>query len=143
MNHQEKLVAKDATALARLLRRIREKRRDRKKAGRSSRPSRRALSRKDRQAILAKTGGRCHICGGLVKDRWDADHVLAHAGGGEHTVDNYLPAHGLCNNYRWDYTAGEFQLIMKLGIFLRRQIEQKPPTEWLWPAGFCRTKRGD
>jgi hypothetical protein len=56
-----------------------------------------------------------------------ADHVLAHSGGGEHDVDNYLSAHALCNNYRWDYSADEFQYILKLGVWLRTQIELAKP----------------
>jgi hypothetical protein len=44
-----------------------------------------------------------------------------------HVVDNYLPAHALCNNYRWDYTAEEFQEILKLGVWIRLQIEHKTP----------------
>jgi hypothetical protein len=74
---------------------------------------------------LSKTGGRCHICGGLLEDRRQADHVLAHSGAGHHVRDNYLPAHTLCNNYRWDYLAEEFQYILKLGVWLRTRIENR------------------
>jgi hypothetical protein len=45
--------------------------------------------------------------------------------GGAHSVDNFLPAHALCNNYRWDYSAEEFQYILKLGVWIRTQIEQE------------------
>jgi len=77
--------------------------------------------------ILAKTAGRCHICGGELTEPWQADHVLAHSGGGVHAADNYLPAHAICNNYRWDYTADEFQELLKLGVWIRLQIEHKTP----------------
>jgi len=56
---------------------------------------------------------------------WDADHVLSHSKGGEHSIDNYLPAHKTCNNYRWDYLAQEFQEIMKLGVWARTQVEKE------------------
>jgi hypothetical protein len=56
---------------------------------------------------------------------WDADHVFAHAQGGVHSVDNYLPAHSICNNYRWYYGAQEFQWILKLGVWLRTNIERE------------------
>jgi hypothetical protein len=36
-----------------------------------------------------------------------------------------LPAHFLCNNYRWDYSAEEFQQILKLGVWIRTQIERE------------------
>ena len=29
-------------------------------------------------------------------------------------MHNYLAAHAICNNYRWNYGAEEFQLILKL-----------------------------
>jgi 5-methylcytosine-specific restriction endonuclease McrA len=76
------------------------------------RPRRRSLSAAERSMILEKTDGLCHICGGKIVSM-TADHVLAHStGAGESTADrfrNYLPAHGLCNNYRWDYSQEEFQ----------------------------------
>jgi hypothetical protein len=64
-------------------------------------------------------------CGGTIEGAWQADHVLAHSGGGTHVSDNYLPAHSLCNNYRWDYSSVEFQQILKLGVWLRTKIERK------------------
>jgi 5-methylcytosine-specific restriction endonuclease McrA len=83
---------------------------------------RQSLSRQERERILAKTARRCHICGGKIDGPWHADHVFAHSAGGQHAVDNYLPAHSLCNNYRWDYTSKEFQEILKLGVWARTQI---------------------
>jgi len=50
---------------------------------------------------------------------------LAHANGGAHSADNYLPAHPLCNNYRWDYGAAEFQLILKLGVWAANEIRHQ------------------
>lgn len=86
------------------------------------------LSTAERELVLAKTAGRCHICGGLiVGSNWHADHVLAHSGGGTHAVDNYLAAHPTCNNYRWDYLDDEFQEILRLGVWLRTQIERESP----------------
>jgi HNH endonuclease len=103
---------------------LRRERRQRQARRREKPLRRQALSVGDRATVLAKTAGRCHICGGDVVERWQADHVLAHAGGGRHAVDNYLPAHALCNNYRWDYSAEEFQWILKIGVWARRQMER-------------------
>ena len=87
-------------------------------------PSRRkALSTGARRNVLDKTGRRCHICGGLIEERWQADHVLAHSGGGQHSAENYLPAHRLCNNYRWDYLPEEFQWILKIGVWAHGQMK--------------------
>jgi 5-methylcytosine-specific restriction endonuclease McrA len=84
-----------------------------------------ALTAAQRRQVLGKTAGRCHICGGAVEaEKWQADHVMAQSAGGVHQVDNYLPAHSLCNNYRWDYLPDEFQYILKLGVWARTQIER-------------------
>src|ERR1700712_4814790 len=88
---------------------------------------RQALTLAERQQVQAKTASRCHICGGRIEDRWQADHVLAHSGGGGSEVDNYLAAHTLCNNYRWDYLPEEFQAILKIGVWARTQIERSIP----------------
>lgn len=58
------------------------------------------LTGKQREKILEKTDSRCHLCGGQIDGEWQADHVLAHSGGGLHAEENYLPAHRICNNYR-------------------------------------------
>ena len=91
-------------------------------------PRRKGLSKSERVEILQKTDARCHICGGEVDPKdWNADHILAHSAGGEHSTDNYLPAHGTCNNYRWDYLPEEFQIILKLGVWARTQVEKGTP----------------
>jgi hypothetical protein len=102
---------------------LRAKRREGKLS--AGRRPRLALSAEERVQVLEKTDRRCHICGGAIGDeKWHADHVIAHSAGGAHRVDNYLPAHSLCNNYRWDYLPEEFQSIMKLGVWARTQIER-------------------
>jgi hypothetical protein len=111
--------------LARRLRHLRNDRRDRHARRRAMPVRRQALSAQDRATVLAKTASRCHLCGGKVVERWTADHVLAHAGGGHHAVDNYLPAHGLCNGYRWASSAEEFQWVMKIGVWAPRQMERR------------------
>jgi hypothetical protein len=83
---------------------------------------------RERGEIFAKTGGRCHLCGGdSGGGKLVADHVFAHAAGGEHAIHNYLAAHGLCNRYRWHYSPEELQLILKLGVWARKQMEDGTP----------------
>ena len=110
-------------AFVQLLRAFRHARREQHKVNRKIDRRRKMLTTTQRRTVLAKTAGRCHICGGAINGKWQADHVLAHSSGGEHIEDNYLPAHSLCNNYRWDYSAEEFQHILKLGVWIRHQIE--------------------
>ena len=88
------------------------------------RPRQHRLTAAERAEVLRKTGSKCHICGGDIAGAWNADHVLAHSAGGQHAAENYLPAHGTCNNYRWDYLPEEFELILKLGVWARTQIEK-------------------
>jgi 5-methylcytosine-specific restriction endonuclease McrA len=88
-----------------------------------NRMRRKCLTPAERTIVLKRTEGRCHICGGKVATRWQADHVLAHNAGGLHSAENYLPAHTLCNNYRWDYDQEGFQWVLKIGVWARRQME--------------------
>ncbi len=99
--------------------------------------SRKPLSRSDRDEIFKKTDGRCHICGGLIEGTWDADHVFSHSLGGQHDANNYLPAHEICDNYRWFYGAEEFQWILKLGVWIRTQIEKETVLGRLAAKAFC------
>ena len=126
---QEGAAAAPASAdhLQSLLRTWRLGRKARKANTKRERPSPASLPPVARTRILAKTDGRWHICGGQIEAGWQADHVLAHSGGGKHGEDNYLAAHALCNNYRWDYLAEEFQYILKLGVWARTQIEYGSP----------------
>jgi 5-methylcytosine-specific restriction endonuclease McrA len=112
-------------ALLEHLKGLRQSRERGKDAGKQVPRARLSLSKSERSVVLGKTSGRCHICGGTIEGEWQADHVLAHSAGGVHDVDNYLPAHSVCNNYRWDYLAEEFQLILKLGVWARTQIERQ------------------
>ena len=106
------------------LRSLRSLRRDRKLELRGK-VIRKPLSPAERNVVFRKTGGRCHICGGLIEGAWEADHVFSHSLGGQDAADNYLPAHPICNNYRWFYGTEEFQWILKLGVWLRTQIESE------------------
>ena len=104
---------------------LRRKRRRREVRIRLLGRTRQSLKPSERQAIMKKTGGRCHICGGQIEADWTADHVFAHAQGGLHSADNYLPAHPICNHYRWFFEPEEFQWILKLGVWFRTQIQRK------------------
>jgi len=109
-----------------LLHHLKDLRRQRGEAyERTAKKPRSSLRRSAREIILRKTGGRCHICGGLIDTRlhWEVDHVLCHAVGGGSELDNYLAAHGLCNTCRWYHLPLEMQWIMKIGVWARKQME--------------------
>jgi hypothetical protein len=116
----------DPGALARHLFSLKAARDLRVASQKETRPKRTPLSQPERDQVLLKSGARCHICGGPIDGQaWQADHVFALSAGGTDSLDNYLPAHSLCNNYRWHYDAEEFQWILKLGVWLRTQIEEQ------------------
>jgi hypothetical protein len=132
----------DVSAFAVTLREMHAQRRGRVNSGRSKRAPRAVLKKADRDNVLGKTGGRCHICGGTINaDNWQANHILAHSTGGEHLLENYLPAHSICNNYRWHYDAEEFQWMLKLGVWLRTQIEKETITGQEVGQKFCDHER--
>lgn len=141
LNHQNILIAETSSELADKLRNLKTQREAIKDGNKKIIAERQRLTELERREILKKTDGRCHICGGLIDGKWDADHVMAHSGGGAHKIDNYLPAHSLCNNYRWDYLAEEFQLIMKIGIWCRKQIQDKNGMGLKLADGFIKYER--
>jgi 5-methylcytosine-specific restriction endonuclease McrA len=105
---------------------------------------RRLLSPRQRRVVFQKTGGKCHICGGPIgqHEAWQADHVFSHSLGGQHSVDNYLPAHSTCNNYRWFYLSEEFQWILKLGVWLKTQIKNETYPGRIAAEAFLVHERG-
>ena len=131
-------VFSDVSALASQLRKLHTKRRGAVISVRTESVQRAALTKTERGEVLEKTGGRCHICGGAINaNDWQADHILARSTGGAHSVENYLPAHSICNNYRWHYDAEEFQWILELGVWMRNQIENETTIGQAAGEKFC------
>ncbi|MEQ9593711.1 MAG: HNH endonuclease signature motif containing protein [Cyclobacteriaceae bacterium] len=87
--------------------------------------------------VFNKTSGKCHVCGDVLEaNRFEADHVMAHAKGGSNHFDNFLPACRTCNNYRWDYLSEEFQWILKIGVWARTQMEKETKIGRIMTEGF-------
>jgi hypothetical protein len=148
-NMEAKRLFKNATQFSAHLADLRYERRRRELEIRSRGRKRQSLTHSERLAIMNKTGRRCHICGGKIGQDWTADHVFAHAQGGSHDTGNYLPAHPICNQYRWFFGPEEFQWILKLGVWFRTQIQKKKPDALRLADGFllhekrrdCRRKK--
>ncbi len=85
-----------------------------------------ALTKKQRELVLSKTDGRCHVCG-VELTTFHADHVKAHITGGVHAENNYLPSCATCNNLRWHYSSEEIQIILKLGRWLKTELLSDTP----------------
>lgn len=86
---------------AALSRRWRAENRDRRRDAEQSRRARVGgyfVEHVDRLVLLERHQGRCGICGETVdSERFDVDHVVPIARGGEHSYANTQPAHGRCN----------------------------------------------
>jgi hypothetical protein len=116
-------------AFAKCLRKLHDRRRKRTIEFRTHGRNRSALTPNQRNEILSKTGNRCHVCGIKIKktESWHADHVLPHSGGGKSVIDNYLPSCALCNRNRWHMLPEEIQAVLKLGVFVKNEIEKNTP----------------
>jgi 5-methylcytosine-specific restriction endonuclease McrA len=91
----------------------------------------------ERKQVWDKTAGHCHLCGGDMNQQSDGelpeeqeilphfvvDHVVPYASGGSDSIKNFLPAHGLCNGCRWFYSPEEFQWVLRMGVWARKQME--------------------
>lgn len=51
--------------------------------------------------------------------------MKAHSAGGKHSVDNFLPACKIYNNYRWHYLPQEVRWILKVGIWAKTHIRKR------------------
>lgn len=99
--------------------------------------TRKPLSSLQRKEIFDRTTGHCHICGDKISGAWDADHVLPHSRGGNHEITNYLPAHKSCNSARKGFEPQEILIIMKLGVWLKTQIEKETKLGLEAAEKFC------
>ena len=89
---------------------------------------RRSLTATERKQIYQKTQGHCHICGmSLTGQSWGADHVVPHIRGGANDINNFLPACVTCNRLRWHYNARRLKKILRLGVYLNKEIDKKTP----------------
>jgi 5-methylcytosine-specific restriction endonuclease McrA len=93
--------------------------------GPSTGGTRRSPTKRQRKEIIAKTGGKCHVCGGSAGKHWQADHLVPHRMGGMGAADNYLPICRRCNTLRRSYSPTVQQFIMQLGIYARAEIRDK------------------
>lgn len=78
-----------------------------------------------RKLIRQKTNGRCHVCGGPLGRKWQADHVRPRARGGESEYDNYLPCCSICNRAGWKSRSRVIRAILRYGVFAHKQVRGK------------------
>ena len=137
MRHRLELPT-SAADLTERLRELHKNRRAERKARRAfQNERRRSLTKERREDALRKTNGHCHLCGGdftavtegelLKEQKFVVDHIVPKAVGGDNCLDNYLPAHSLCNGCRWFYSPEEFQWILRMGVWARKKMEDATP----------------
>lgn len=74
--------------------------------------ARKTISVKARVKLFQDHQGICHICGGKIHggERWDVEHIIPLAMGGDDTEANWRPAHAKCHKTK---TAKDFTDIAK------------------------------
>ncbi|TMB47197.1 MAG: HNH endonuclease [Deltaproteobacteria bacterium] len=87
--------------------------------------ARRSLRPNLRDAILAKTSARCHVCGGPLRGEWVADHVRPRARGGRSDPRNYLPACYTCNGARWYRDSKVIRRMLAIAVCLLPDIRNR------------------
>lgn len=86
--------------------------------------TRKSFNLKEKEYILQKTNNHCHVCGEKIDiSNFQADHVIPYSLGGKNDIDNYLASCKFCNNYRWNYLPDEIKWILKIGVWVKTQIE--------------------
>lgn len=101
---------------------------------------RRRLTGKARLALLTAHNSRCHICGGAIEpgQRWEVEHVIPLAMGGDDEPGNMRPAHSKCHQAK---TAKNIADIAKAK---RTQIAHRgakaPPKVKIKSRGFQKRK---
>lgn len=148
MRIDERPLPSSGDELAKHLNKLHLERRERKQKGKvEGQQPRHPLNEEEREIVLKKTNNHCHLCGGdmnlnaegeLEEERETMldpvkpvrkrnkpvfDHIVPHAAGGSGDLGNFLAAHGLCNGARWFYSPLEFQWILRMGVWARKQME--------------------
>ena len=93
-----------------------------------------------RQLVLDKTGGLCHICGTNMNNKeWQADHVQPRKRGGSNDPSNYLPTCRECNRMKWHRGPIKIRKTIELGLYAFREV--KNGTDLGKELKLLRTKR--
>lgn len=86
-----------------------------------------------KELVWDKTGGRCHICGRVLKfnakigesGRWHVDHVVPFARGGKDGTKNFLPICKVCNRLKSHLRGRKFRIIVQFGTWALSESKKR------------------
>lgn len=78
----------------------------------------------DREAVMAKYGGRCAYCGCKLGQRWQVDHIKPKRNGGTDDFINLNPSCCRCNNRKSVLTVEQFRHEIELQV---ERLERSSP----------------
>lgn len=105
--------------------------------------TRRRRTPKQRLAILEACGEICHICGNKIdgaKERWEIEHIIPLALGGEDGGGNLAPAHVACHREKTSADAGD---IAKANRVRAKHNGARPPSQFPGSKGTRWKKKLD
>lgn len=96
---------------------------------------RRHIPTKARVELFVAHDCRCHICGHRIdgaRERWDVEHIIPLALGGEDARSNWAPAHVACHREKTKQDAADIGRARRVHA---RHIGAKAPSRNPLPGG--------
>ena len=78
------------------------------------------MTKKTRQEVYDKFGGKCAYCGTTLVKGWNVDHIKPRVFGGTDDIENLNPSCKDCNNYKCHTNLEEYRKQ------LHRMLNEKP-----------------
>lgn len=96
---------------------------------------RKHIPTKARVELFQAHGERCHICGHRIdgtRERWDVEHIIPLALGGDDAPSNWAPAHVACHREKTKQDAADIGRARRVHA---RHIGAKAPSRHPLPGG--------
>lgn len=88
------------------------------------------ISKKNREIIKQRFRGRCAYTGTLLKDDWQADHIIPIKLNGSNDLSNLYPAQKIVNHYKRGLCIEKFRTWYLDGLHERlKKLPKNPRTE--------------
>lgn len=96
---------------------------------------RRHISTKQRAELFLAHKRICHICGGEIdgiRERWDVEHIIPLALGGDDEPSNWAPAHVACHKLKTKQDAADIGRARRVSA---RHVGATAPSRTPLPCG--------